>query len=377
MSLPIPILILFVYRFLGNSGLKVSVLSYGTWITAEDEKAEGDITDCVKQCFAQGINFFDTAEIYGFGTAEQILGRALKALDCDREDLVISTKLWQIGFAPNDKMSSRKHLVESMRNSLKNLQLEYVDIVFCHRPDYQTPLEETCRAMDWIIEEGYAFYWATSEWPADMVNRAIEICQKNHLHKPIADQCQYNAFTRDNVEKDLRELYNEHGYGTTIWSPLAGGILSGKYNDGTTQEGQRYHNNKFTEGIFQSYFGEDKKEKTLEVLKGLADLAEEVGYTQAQLVLAWTIVNQDVSSCIFGATKVRQVEDNLKALELAAKWSSELEEKFENILGNTPELPMDFNSFQPHISRRKEQVDYHMVTSQKDSALEGLSLIHI
>ena len=181
------------------------MLSFGTWYTAEKDDADRDIIDWVKKAFAHGVNFFDTAEIYSFGKAEEVLGKAIKELNCDREDLVIATKLWQGGHGPNDKMLSRKHLLEGMKKSLECLQLDYVDIIFCHRPDFETPLEETCRAMDWIIEEGYAFYWATSEWSADRVNEAMEICNRLHLHKPIADQCQYHMLCRDNLERNLRE----------------------------------------------------------------------------------------------------------------------------------------------------------------------------
>lgn len=175
-------------------------------------------------------------------------------------------------------MLSRKHLIEGVRNSLKRLQLDYVDIVFCHRPDYETPLEETCRTMDWLIEEGLCFYWATSEWPADMIQRAVEICNRLKLHRPIADQCQYNALTRDNVEKNLMECYEEYRYGTTIWSPLSGGILSGKYNDGSIPEGSRFDKNKkFMAGTYQNYFGDANKEHTLKVLKGLEEISTELG----------------------------------------------------------------------------------------------------
>lgn len=280
---------------------------------------------------------------------------------------MISTKFWQFGHGPNDKMLSRKHLREAVTTSLAKLQLDYVDIVFCHRPDFETPLEETCRAMDWMIEEGYAFYWATSEWAADRISQAIEICDRLNLHKPIADQCQYHMLCRDNVENNLRECYNEYRYGTTIWSPLAGGILSGKYNDGECPPGTRYDGSNFLKGIFERYLGERTKDSTVKILKGLEEIAKEVGCSQAQLVLAWTIVNKDVTSCIFGATKTSQVEANIKALEVAANWTQEIEDKIEAVLGNAPQPAMDWSSFAPMEPRRKESVEFNMKSDTTES----------
>ena len=175
------------YRYLGNSGLRVSVLSYGTWLTAHNPDSEAAIIDCIKASYAAGINFFDTAEIYGSGVAEEILGKGIKALGCERKDVVISTKFIKCGQGPNDKMLGRKHLFDGVRASLKRMDLEYFDVIFCHRPDFATPLEETCRAMSDIIDDGKALYWATSEWSSSRITRAIEICKRLNLHEPIAD----------------------------------------------------------------------------------------------------------------------------------------------------------------------------------------------
>jgi aryl-alcohol dehydrogenase-like predicted oxidoreductase len=175
------------YRYLGNSGLRVSLLSYGNWLNSNTEDSYTLTRDAMKKCYEAGVNFFDTAEIYGFGVAETVMGRAFKELGYPRENLVISTKLFKIGPGINDTFLSRKHIIEGINNSLKRLQQDYVDVVFCHRPDYDTPLEETCRAMHWIIEQGKAFYWGTSEWPADRIAKAIEICEKLNLHKPIVE----------------------------------------------------------------------------------------------------------------------------------------------------------------------------------------------
>jgi len=346
------------YRYLGNTGLKVSVLSYGNWLTAHNPESEKAIIECVKKAYELGVNFFDTAEIYGAGVAETIMGKALKELGVEREDIVVTTKLFKCGNGINDNFLSRKHLVEGMKNSLERLQLEYVDVVFCHRPDTQTPMEETCRAMDWLVEEGHAFYWATSEWSPSQISRAMEICERLRLNKPIADQCQYSAIVRDNFEKNLRLCYEQYKYGTTIWSPLAGGILSGKYNSGEAPEGSRYHDDEYAkENLWKHYFNDKTKEKTVKILQGLEEIAKEQGCSQAQLALAWTIVNADVSTCIFGATKVEQVEDNVKALQVAQNWTSELEEKIEKLLDNEPEPVMDFNVWKPMKPRRKVVIE--------------------
>jgi voltage-dependent potassium channel beta subunit len=343
-----------VYRTLGNTGLKVSVLSFGNWITGHDAKAEETQIECIKKAYECGVNFFDTAEIYGAGVAETIMGKALKELDVPRSDIVVSTKLFKCGDGVNDTFLSRKHLLEGIKNSLKRLQLDYVDVVFCHRPDSQTPLLETCRAMDWIVEEGYAFYWATSEWTSSEIAAAMEICKKEKLNKPIADQCQYSAIVRDNFEKNLRHSYEHYKYGTTIWSPLAGGILSGKYNSGEIPKGSRYDKDDYAKTrILKFYFGEKVKDKTVKILQGLEEIAKDLGCTQAQLALAWTLANTDTSTCIFGATKPEQVEENIKAVEIASNWTQELEDRIEEVLGNEPEPEMEFNTWAPKKPRRK------------------------
>lgn len=357
-----------IYRKLGNSGLDVSILSYGSWLTAHDPESETAIMDCVKKAHELGVNFFDTAEVYGAGVAETIFGKALKALDVQREDLVISTKIMRCGSGPNDSMLSRKHIIEGLRNSLERLQLEYVDVVFCHRPDTHTNITETCRAMDWVVEEGLAFYWATSEWtPADIA-KAHEICEKEGLNKPIADQCQYSALWRENFEKNLRHSFENYKYGTTIWSPLAMGLLSGKYNDGEFPEGSRFKTSDYArDTLLHWYFGKGdaKKEETVKILQGIGEIAKDIGCSQAQLALAWTLVNKDVSTCIFGATKVSQVEDNLKSLEVAANWTKELEERFEKVLKNQPEPEMDFNVFAPKTPRRLVALDLNIPHIEK------------
>lgn len=256
-----------IYRYLGNSGLKVSALSFGNWLNSDAEENYEVTRDSIKRCLEHGINFFDTAEIYNSGSAEKLMGKAFKELGVKREDIVVSTKLWRVGNGVNDMFLSRKHLFEGINNSLKRLQLEYVDVLYCHRPDYETPLEETCKAMNDIINQGKAFYWGTSMWTADRIAKAIEICERLNFHKPITEQPAYSMVERKLVEKEFRRLYSEYKYGLTIWSPLAGGILTGKYNEGNIPEGSRYDKHKdFLKGTWNAHFSDDKKEGTIKKL---------------------------------------------------------------------------------------------------------------
>ncbi|CAI2373180.1 unnamed protein product [Moneuplotes crassus] len=351
-----------IYRPLGNTGLKVSILSLGTWILSYNEESEANLIECMKKAWELGVNSFDTAVFYGDGAAERVLGRGLKAIGAEREDFVITTKLYRSGTGINDCALSRKHLTEGMKSSLKRLDLDYVDVVYCHRPDTQTTIDETCRALDWIIEEGYAFYWATSEWTPDQIARAMEFCEKEDLHKPIADQCHYNALVRENFEKNLRHAYENYRYGTAVWSPLAMGLLTSKYHKGEFPEGSRFHPDTKDFDYAYFYFDHDggKKEATLESCNKFAKIAEEFGCTPAQLALAWTLVNRDTSTAIFGADKVSQVEENMVALEIASKWTEELEDKIEEALGNQPDPEMDYNTWAPKRPRRRVAIDYDM-----------------
>jgi voltage-dependent potassium channel beta subunit len=346
------------YRYLGNSGLRVSVLSFGNWLNSNKQEDYEITRDAMKMCFEAGVNFFDTAEIYGFGQAETIMGKAFKELGFKREEIVVSTKIFKIGQGVNDCFLSRKHIMEAISAQLKRLQLDYVDVLFCHRPDYNTPLEETCRAMHSVIEQGKAFYWGTSEWTADRISKAIEICERFGLHKPIVEQPQYSMLARQRFENEYRFIFSEYKYGTTIWSPLAGGILSGKYNSGEIPEGSRYDNHKNLDTIWQKHMGPDVKDKTLKILNNLADISKDLGYTQAQLALAWAIASKDVSTCILGFTRLSQVEENLKSLELYNKWTPEIEKRVRDALGNDPEVMMDFRTWAPLANRRDVALGY-------------------
>ena len=345
-----------IYRNLGNSGLKVSVFSFGNWVTGHDEKAEQTQIEIIKKAYESGINFFDTAEVYGFGMGEIILGKAIKELNAKRSDLVISTKLFISKIGATDPLNnnglSRKHLMEGMNQSLKNLNLDYVDIVFCHRPDYETSLEEVCKGMSDLISQGKAFYWATSEWPASYISAAIEICKYQNLHLPIADQCEYNLLVREKVEGEYVPVFKRYNYGTTVWSPLASGFLSGKYNDGVPPGDARLKDPQY-EKILKKYISIPNISKKL---KEFNELAKELGASQPQLALAWIIAHQDISTCILGASKLSQLEDNLKALDLLAKWNSDIDERINKIFDNQPEALMNFKIWMPYPTRRSERL---------------------
>lgn len=335
------------YRYLGNSGIQVSVLSWGNWINVKND--DDVTTKTVKAALEAGINFFDTAEIYGFGTAETSLGVALKELNVRRESIIVSTKIFKCGTGLNDTLLSRKHIVEGLNNSLKRLQLSYVDIVFCHRFDVDTPLEEVCRAMNYVIEKGQAFYWATSEWKASQIMEAFAICDRLGLIRPIADQCQYNMLTRDKVENEYTHLFDNHSYGTTIWSPLYSGVLTGKYKD-KIEEGTRLNDKSEASRHKQIYL--DNKEKWDEKIDKLALVAARLESNVAQLALAWLIKNPNVSTCILGTSKVEQLIENLKALEIVEKIDDKVEAEIDEILANAPPQEIYWRTFELLDKRR-------------------------
>ena len=297
------------YRRLGKAGIKVSELSFGAWITFGGPKAEDTQSQCMKACFDSGINFFDNAEAYAAGQAEVIMGRVIRSLGLRRESLVLSTKLFWGGPGPNDNGLSHKHIVEGVNNALRRLQTDYVDLLFCHRPDPDTPIEETVRAMDIVIRQGKAFYWGTSEWSAADIMCAHSIARQYNLTPPTMEQPQYNLLSRHRVEQEYLPLYRELGYGTTIWSPLASGVLSGKYNQGHVPAGSRLSDPK-NEWLRDSALRPDRLDK----VRKLEPIAAALGCTLAQLALAFCVRNPHVSTVITGASRIEQVHDNLKSL---------------------------------------------------------------
>jgi voltage-dependent potassium channel beta subunit len=303
------------YRHLGRSGLKVSELSFGSWVTYGNQVDTRAARELMAAAFAAGINFFDNAEIYAKGASEEIMGKVLKELAWPRMQYVVSTKLyWGMRTCVNDNNTlNRKHLLSAIEGSLKRLQLDYVDLLYCHRPDPTTPIEETVWAMHDIIQRGQALYWGTSEWSAAEIRAAWDVADRRNLHKPVVEQPQYHLFHRTRVEQEYAQLYADIGLGLTTWSPLASGLLTGKYRNGIPSDSR---------GAIESYAflrdGLTDKAKNDAVGK-LETVARELGCSLAQLALAWCLKNRNVSSVITGATRVEQLRENLKAIEVAGK----------------------------------------------------------
>jgi len=303
------------YRRLGSAGIKVSALSLGSWVTYGTQVDIDAATASLKKAYELGVNFFDNAEVYSKGESERIMGAALKKLAWRRGSYLVSTKIfWGLHEGPNEKNTlNRKRLLEGMDGCLDRLGLDYVDLVFCHRPDLDTPIEETVWAMHDIVASGKAFYWGTSEWSAEQLREAWEIADRRNLRKPQMEQPQYNLFTRKKVENEYARLYDGIGLGLTTWSPLASGILTGKYSDGIP-EGSRL-SLKGYEWLKESGL----KPERLAAAKRVGDIAKELGVSAAQLALAWTVSNPRVSTVITGASRPEQVEENMKALDIVPR----------------------------------------------------------
>ena len=321
------------YRSLGHSGLKVSELSFGSWVSFGLQMGEDPARECMAVAYAAGVNFFDNAEVYANGQSETVMGNVLKKLAWRRGSYLVSTKFfWGLNDGPNEKNTlNRKRLLEGMDGSLKRLQLDYVDLVFCHRPDPTTPIEETVWAMHDIVSRGKAVYWGTSEWSAAEIMEAWQIADKHHLHKPVMEQPQYNMFNRQKIEHEYARLYRDIGLGTTIFSPLAAGLLTGKYNDGIPA-GSRATLKEY-EWLKPALTDPERISKA----RKLAPIAAELGISMAQMALAWCLKNPQVSSVITGASRVEQVHENMQALEAVDKLTPEVMARIEMVLGNKPE----------------------------------------
>jgi voltage-dependent potassium channel beta subunit len=301
------------YRRLGDAGLKVSVLSFGSWVTFKSQLDVERAVDCMAAAFDAGVNFFDNAESYAGGESERIMGEAIKQLGWQRHEYVVSSKyFWGLHDGPNTHHTlNRKYLLESIDASLERFGLEHLDLVYCHRADPDTPIEETVRAMSDAIDRGKALYWGTSEWSADEIRAAWDVADRHGWHKPVVEQPQYNLVHRRRVEREYARLYEDIGIGTTIWSPLASGLLTGKYLDGNVPADSRAA----LEGY--EWLGESLSSGRYdEAIKEFADVAEGYGCTMAQLAIAWCAANPDVSSVITGASRVEQVQENMKALDV-------------------------------------------------------------
>lgn len=341
-----------IYRNLGKTGLKVSIIGFGNGTSIEQKNIDRDFPT-FKALVDAGVNFFDTAEMYADGESEIVLGKLLKKINKPREDFVISTKIFKIGSQVNSVGTSRKHIIEGALNSLKRLQLDYADIIFLHRFDHETPMEETVRAMNWLIENNKTFYWGTSEWSAAQIVEAHAVCDRLGLIKPVADQPQYNMLERQRFEVEYAELYDKFGMGTTVWSPLAMGLLTGKYNSGIPDD-SRYGDSKndWLRFMYDAHMSPDKKDKTVARLRAVEAIGKELGATMAQIALAWVLKNKDVSTAIIGASKIEQVESNLKAIEIMEKITPEIEARLSKALDNTPQTPVNFKTWAPFAPRR-------------------------
>ncbi len=327
------------YRFLGKSGLRVSALSFGSWVTFHDQFGEDVAYNCMKEAYDSGVNFFDNAEAYAMGHSELIMGKVLKRAGWKRGDLVLSTKIFWGGEGVNDKGLSRKHIFEGTNASLRRLGTDYVDLIFCHRPDKFTPIEETVWAMNQVISQGKALYWGTSEWSSRQIMEAYHIARTEHLIPPTMEQPEYNMFHREKLEKEYLPLFSEIGLGTTIWSPLASGLLTGKYNNGIP-DGSRLSLENYT--WLKNRIMKGNGLEQIEKVKLLAPIADELETNLANLSLAWCLKNQNVSTVITGASNPEQVKNNMSSINVVPKLTESVVDKIENILQNKPLQDLDW-----------------------------------
>jgi voltage-dependent potassium channel beta subunit len=315
------------YRRLGNAGVKVSAISLGAWLTYGSSRVEEDIAgDCLRKAIDSGINFIDVADIYAYGAAETVVGRVIK--DYRRSDLVISTKaFWPMSENVNARGLSRKHIFESVHASLKRFDMEYLDIFFCHRFDPDTPVEETVRAIDDLIRQGKIMYWGTSMWTADNLEAGLHAARVVNAHRPVTEQPIYNMLDREQVEGPVEQVCQANGIGLVVWSPLAQGVLTGKYNNGIPE-------NSRAGSVDQAWFSRQIAEDRLERVRKLTALADDMGTTTAALALAWALKNPVVSSVITGASRPEQIDENLRALDVQI--TDEINARIEDILQNRP-----------------------------------------
>jgi len=326
------------YRRLGKSGLRVSELSYGSWVTFSFQLDKVKAKKTMKHAYDAGINFFDNAEVYAAGESEKIMGAALKELGLQRDTYTVSSKVFFGGQLVTQRGLNAKHIRDGCDAALKRLKLDYLDLFFCHRPDFHTPVEETVRAMDVLVKQGKILYWGTSEWPADRIREAYLIAYKYGLTPPSMEQPEYNMFNRMKMEKEYLGLFDSEGMGTTIWSPLASGVLTGKYNSGIPK-GSRMSlpEYKFLRDRLESKEGSDRLNK----VKRLGKVADKLGVSLAQLSLAWCLKNKNVSTVILGATNTKQLDENLKSIEYKDLLTDSVMGRIENILKNMPTPDQD------------------------------------
>jgi voltage-dependent potassium channel beta subunit len=321
------------YRRLGKSGLQLSELSFGSWVTFSTQVDEGAAGELMKLAYEAGVNFFDNAEAYAAGESEVLMGRVLRKMGWGRDSYCVSSKVFWGGKRPTQRGLSKKHVHDCCHAALRRLQVDYLDLYFCHRPDLDTPIEETVRAMNDLIAQGKVLYWGTSEWRADEIAAAHGVARALGLAGPTMEQPQYNLFARERVERDYQRLYDEVGLGTTIWSPLASGVLTGKYAEGVPKGSRMTLSGyEWLRERLESDEGREKVRKTRE----LAVLAQELGASVAQLAIAWCLANPRVSTVILGATKPAQLRENLGALEFVSKLDAAMLARIDTIVGTKP-----------------------------------------
>ena len=317
------------YRRLGKSGLQVSELSFGAWVTFAQQIGDGTAEELMTIAYDSGANFFDNAEAYAEGRAEIVMGKILKKKGWLRDTFVVSSKVFWGGELPNQEGLSRKHIIEACHAALRRLQVDYLDLYFCHRPDPDTPIEETVRAMSDLIAQGKVLYWGTSEWSAAGILRAHAIAREWHLVPPTMEQPQYHMFEREKIEREFAPLYEKVGLGTTVWSPLASGLLTGKYNDGDPGDTRI---SMPTYSWLREQFETDEARGRLEKVKQLAEVAGDLGVTLPKLALAWCLKNPNVSTVITGASKREQVRENMKSGDVVRQLDDGVMQRIEAIL---------------------------------------------
>lgn len=321
------------YNKLGKSGLDISELSFGSWVTFGNQIDEKTAEKCMVEAYKSGVNFFDNAEVYASGMSEIVMGKILKKQKWSRDSFIVSSKVFWGGKGPNQKGLSRKRVIEACHAALKRLQVEYLDLYFCHRPDDITPVEETVRAMHTLIEQGKILYWGTSEWSAQQIMEAYAIARQFNLTPPTMEQPQYNMLTRERFENEYRRLFQEIGLGTTIWSPLASGVLSGKYKSGKIPKGSRL-------SLESLQWLKEKMltKENIQKIDKLEILSKKLNITLSQLAIAWCLKNKNVSTVITGASSLLQVKENMKAIHVKEKLTEDILNEIEKILQNKPQI---------------------------------------
>lgn len=320
------------YRRVGTSGLQLSALSFGAWVTFGKQVGRAQARDMLALAHDRGVNYFDNAETYNNGVAEQVMGDVLADLRFPRDSYCVSSKVY-FGAVdnplPTQRGLSRKHVIEACHQALQRLRVDYLDLYFCHRPDPDTPIVETVAAMDTLIRQGKVLYWGTSEWPVEAITEAHRVAGENHFYAPVVEQPEYNMLHRERVEQEYAPLYEKFGMGTTIWSPLSSGLLSGKYNDGIPADSRLAQPG--YEWLRENVLGKD--DERLGKVRALQPIADELGTSLAQLAIAWCLLNPHVSTVMLGASKLEQLAQNLDALELLPRLDATVAQRIEKVIG--------------------------------------------